>query len=167
MHSVTAALPPPLRVYGHQQVLSHLTHRASPSPRAADAGRVLYNFCARTTGEAPPSQLALGATTSPDRRYLPGPAGRLGQERPSVLLNQFPCENLLTVKDCLASIARPGRGGPGPGLCPHLQPAHRGCPSSSATSSSGRGRWAPPCAPLAETHPPTTNARQALWPPSP
>ncbi|XP_063784997.1 tubulin--tyrosine ligase-like protein 12 [Pseudophryne corroboree] len=27
-------------------------------------------------------------------------------ERPHVLLSQFPCENLLTVKDCLASIAR-------------------------------------------------------------
>ncbi|XP_018408938.1 PREDICTED: tubulin--tyrosine ligase-like protein 12 [Nanorana parkeri] len=27
-------------------------------------------------------------------------------ERPHVLLNQFPCENLLTVKDCLASISR-------------------------------------------------------------
>ncbi|KAM9313185.1 tubulin--tyrosine ligase-like protein 12 [Gastrophryne carolinensis] len=30
----------------------------------------------------------------------------LSTERPHVLLNQFPCENLLTVKDCLASVAR-------------------------------------------------------------
>ncbi|CAN2387258.1 Tubulin--tyrosine ligase-like protein 12 [Pristimantis euphronides] len=30
----------------------------------------------------------------------------LSAERPYVLLNQFPCENLLTVKDCLASVSR-------------------------------------------------------------
>ncbi|CAJ0964010.1 unnamed protein product [Ranitomeya imitator] len=30
----------------------------------------------------------------------------LSRERPHVLLNQFPCENLLTVKDCLASVSR-------------------------------------------------------------
>lgn len=31
---------------------------------------------------------------------------KLSEERPEVMLNQFPCENLLTVKDCLASISR-------------------------------------------------------------
>ncbi|XP_064417856.1 tubulin--tyrosine ligase-like protein 12 isoform X3 [Latimeria chalumnae] len=30
----------------------------------------------------------------------------LGKERPQVMVNQFPCENLVTVKDCLASVAR-------------------------------------------------------------
>lgn len=40
------------------------------------------------------------------------------QERPQVLLNQFPCENLLTVKDCLASIARRAGGPEGPPWLP-------------------------------------------------
>ncbi|XP_043943114.1 tubulin--tyrosine ligase-like protein 12 [Protopterus annectens] len=31
---------------------------------------------------------------------------KLSEERPHVMVNQFPCENLVTVKDCLASIAR-------------------------------------------------------------
>uniref|UniRef100_A0A803K6H5 Tubulin tyrosine ligase-like 12 n=1 Tax=Xenopus tropicalis TaxID=8364 RepID=A0A803K6H5_XENTR len=35
----------------------------------------------------------------------------LSTERPHLLLNQFPCENLLTVKDCLASVSRRA-GGP-------------------------------------------------------
>uniref|UniRef100_A0A8C5YTF4 Tubulin tyrosine ligase like 12 n=1 Tax=Marmota marmota marmota TaxID=9994 RepID=A0A8C5YTF4_MARMA len=42
----------------------------------------------------------------------------LSQERPQVLLNQFPCENLLTVKDCLASIARRAGGPEGPPWLP-------------------------------------------------
>lgn len=43
---------------------------------------------------------------------------RLSQERPHVLLNQFPCESLLTVKDCLASIARRAGGPEGPAWLP-------------------------------------------------
>lgn len=35
-----------------------------------------------------------------------------------MLLNQFPCENLLTVKDCLASIARRAGGPEGPAWLP-------------------------------------------------
>uniref|UniRef100_A0A9W3GCW1 Tubulin--tyrosine ligase-like protein 12 n=1 Tax=Camelus bactrianus TaxID=9837 RepID=A0A9W3GCW1_CAMBA len=63
-----------------QQVLSHLTHpRFTFTQSEADAD--VLSHTSRTTG-------------------------RLSQERPNVLLNQFPCENLLTVKDCLASIAR-------------------------------------------------------------
>ncbi|XP_057711578.1 tubulin--tyrosine ligase-like protein 12 [Corythoichthys intestinalis] len=31
---------------------------------------------------------------------------KLSVERPHVMLNQFPCENLITVKDCLAAVAR-------------------------------------------------------------
>ncbi|MBN3295298.1 TTL12 protein, partial [Amia calva] len=31
---------------------------------------------------------------------------KLSEERPHVLLNQFPCETMVTVKDCLASVAR-------------------------------------------------------------
>lgn len=52
---------------------------------------------------------------------LPIPASThrtLSQERPQVLLNQFPCENLLTVKDCLASIARRAGGPEGPPWLP-------------------------------------------------
>ncbi|XP_061085532.1 tubulin--tyrosine ligase-like protein 12 [Conger conger] len=36
---------------------------------------------------------------------------KLSEERPHVLLNQFPSECLLTVKDCLAALARRGAGG--------------------------------------------------------
>lgn len=43
---------------------------------------------------------------------------KLSEERPHVMLNQFPCENLLTVKDCLASVARRVRGGPSPDWLP-------------------------------------------------
>lgn len=52
---------------------------------------------------------------------LPIPASThrtFSQERPQVLLNQFPCENLLTVKDCLASIARRAGGPEGPPWLP-------------------------------------------------
>lgn len=98
-----------------QQVLSHLTHpRFSFTQSEADAD-ILYNF-------------------SHFKDYR-----RLSQERPTVLLNQFPCENLLTVKDCLASIARrvgAPRARPG---CPAPSTCARSCPSLSATSSSGRG----------------------------
>ncbi|KAM4677075.1 tubulin--tyrosine ligase-like protein 12 [Discoglossus pictus] len=43
---------------------------------------------------------------------------KLSEERPHVLLNQFPCEGLLTVKDCLASISRRIGGTEGPKWLP-------------------------------------------------
>uniref|UniRef100_A0A8C0SHF7 Tubulin--tyrosine ligase-like protein 12 SET-like domain-containing protein n=1 Tax=Canis lupus familiaris TaxID=9615 RepID=A0A8C0SHF7_CANLF len=77
-----------------QQVLSHLSHpRFTFTQSEADAD-ILYNF-------------------SHFKDYR-----RLSQERPNVLLNQFPCENLLTVKDCLASIARRAGGPEGPAWLP-------------------------------------------------
>ncbi|XP_062861455.1 tubulin--tyrosine ligase-like protein 12 [Trichomycterus rosablanca] len=36
---------------------------------------------------------------------------KLSEERPHVLLNQFPCETILTTKDCLASVAQRARKG--------------------------------------------------------
>ncbi|XP_040201761.1 tubulin--tyrosine ligase-like protein 12 [Rana temporaria] len=42
----------------------------------------------------------------------------LSTERPHVLVSQFPCENLLTVKDCLASISRRVGGAEGPKWLP-------------------------------------------------
>ncbi|KAL0196301.1 hypothetical protein M9458_009873, partial [Cirrhinus mrigala] len=36
---------------------------------------------------------------------------KLSEKRPHVLLNQFPCETVLTTKDCLASVARRSKGG--------------------------------------------------------
>ncbi|KAK3544604.1 hypothetical protein QTP86_017634, partial [Hemibagrus guttatus] len=36
---------------------------------------------------------------------------KLSEERPHVLLNQFPCETVVTTKDCLASVARRARRG--------------------------------------------------------
>uniref|UniRef100_F6STG9 Tubulin tyrosine ligase like 12 n=1 Tax=Ornithorhynchus anatinus TaxID=9258 RepID=F6STG9_ORNAN len=38
----------------------------------------------------------------------------LSEERPEVMLNQFPCESLLTVKDCLAAVSRRVGGPEGP-----------------------------------------------------
>uniref|UniRef100_A0A673BMI9 Tubulin--tyrosine ligase-like protein 12 SET-like domain-containing protein n=1 Tax=Sphaeramia orbicularis TaxID=375764 RepID=A0A673BMI9_9TELE len=43
---------------------------------------------------------------------------KLSEERPHVMLNQFPCESLVTVKDCLAAVARRVRGGPSPDWLP-------------------------------------------------
>ncbi|XP_027900128.1 tubulin--tyrosine ligase-like protein 12 isoform X2 [Xiphophorus couchianus] len=37
---------------------------------------------------------------------------KLSEERPHVMLNQFPCESLVTVKDCLAAMGRRLKGGP-------------------------------------------------------
>ncbi|XP_007939986.1 tubulin--tyrosine ligase-like protein 12 [Orycteropus afer afer] len=92
-----ATYPPDhiFKVYSDvRQVLSHLTHpRFTFTPNEADAD-ILYNF-------------------SHFKDYQ-----RLSLERPNVLLNQFPCENLLTVKDCLASIARRAGGPEGPAWLP-------------------------------------------------
>ncbi|TKS91012.1 Tubulin--tyrosine ligase-like protein 12 [Collichthys lucidus] len=43
---------------------------------------------------------------------------KLSEERPHVMLNQFPCESIVTVKDCLASVARRLKGGPAPDWLP-------------------------------------------------
>ncbi|XP_076861408.1 tubulin--tyrosine ligase-like protein 12 [Brachyhypopomus gauderio] len=43
---------------------------------------------------------------------------RLSEERPHVLLNQFPCETVLTTKDCLASVSRRAGQGQGPPWLP-------------------------------------------------
>lgn len=43
---------------------------------------------------------------------------KLSEERPHVMLNQFPCESVVTVKDCLAAVARRARGGPTPDWLP-------------------------------------------------
>uniref|UniRef100_A0A8C4GVS1 Tubulin tyrosine ligase-like family, member 12 n=1 Tax=Dicentrarchus labrax TaxID=13489 RepID=A0A8C4GVS1_DICLA len=42
----------------------------------------------------------------------------LSEERPHVMLNQFPCESIVTVKDCLAAVARRMKGGPAPDWLP-------------------------------------------------
>ncbi|KAL6460293.1 hypothetical protein MHYP_G00320520 [Metynnis hypsauchen] len=43
---------------------------------------------------------------------------KLSEERPHVLLNQYPCETILTTKDCLASVARRAGQGEGPRWLP-------------------------------------------------
>ncbi|CAJ1055760.1 tubulin--tyrosine ligase-like protein 12 isoform X1 [Xyrichtys novacula] len=43
---------------------------------------------------------------------------KLSEERPHVMLNQFPCESIVTVKDCLSAVARRLRGGPSPDWLP-------------------------------------------------
>ncbi|XP_013367120.1 PREDICTED: tubulin--tyrosine ligase-like protein 12 isoform X2 [Chinchilla lanigera] len=77
-----------------QQVLGHLTHPRFTFTASEAEADILYHF-------------------SHFKDYR-----KLSQERPGVLLNQFPCENLLTVKDCLASIARRAGGPEGPAWLP-------------------------------------------------
>ncbi|XP_032361195.1 tubulin--tyrosine ligase-like protein 12 isoform X3 [Etheostoma spectabile] len=43
---------------------------------------------------------------------------KLSEEQPHVMLNQFPCESIITVKDCLAAVARRVKGGPQPDWLP-------------------------------------------------
>ncbi|XP_070709918.1 tubulin--tyrosine ligase-like protein 12 [Pempheris klunzingeri] len=43
---------------------------------------------------------------------------KLSEERPHVMVNQFPCESIITVKDCLAAVARRVKGGPAPDWLP-------------------------------------------------
>uniref|UniRef100_UPI00398E36F9 tubulin--tyrosine ligase-like protein 12 isoform X1 n=2 Tax=Pristiophorus japonicus TaxID=55135 RepID=UPI00398E36F9 len=42
----------------------------------------------------------------------------LSEQRPQVMVNQFPCENLVTLKDCLAAVARRAGGADGPNWLP-------------------------------------------------
>ncbi|XP_051016067.1 tubulin--tyrosine ligase-like protein 12 [Acomys russatus] len=77
-----------------QQVLCHLTHPRFAFTESEADSDILYHF-------------------SHFKDYR-----KLSEERPQVLLNQFPCENLLTVKDCLASIARRAGGPEGPPWLP-------------------------------------------------
>lgn len=128
-----------------QQVLCHLTHpRFTFTESEADAD-ILYHFSHfKDYRWVPGSPQGLIPSVSDYLPLSPGPQAflctphtRLGdteltsampipasthrtlsQERPQVLLNQFPCENLLTVKDCLASIARRAGGPEGPPWLP-------------------------------------------------
>ncbi|CAM5082322.1 unnamed protein product [Eretmochelys imbricata] len=53
---------------------------------------------------------------------------KLSEGRPHVMLNQFPCEHLLTVKDCLASISRRVGGTEGPKWLPRTFNLHTELP---------------------------------------
>ncbi|KAH0616403.1 hypothetical protein JD844_027467, partial [Phrynosoma platyrhinos] len=77
-----------------QQVLQNLNHPRFEFTDSEQEADILYNF-------------------SHFKDYR-----KLSEERPHVMLNQFPCENLLTVKDCLASISRRVGGGEGPKWLP-------------------------------------------------
>ncbi|XP_068959003.1 tubulin--tyrosine ligase-like protein 12 [Petaurus breviceps papuanus] len=83
------------RVYTDlQQVLNNLRHPRFQFTTLEAEADILYNF-------------------SHFKDYR-----RLSEERPHVMLNQFPCESLLTVKDCLASISRRAGGPEGPRWLP-------------------------------------------------
>ncbi|XP_029455946.1 tubulin--tyrosine ligase-like protein 12 [Rhinatrema bivittatum] len=77
-----------------QQVLNNLNHPRFTFTEDEKEADILYNF-------------------SHIKDYR-----KLSEERPHVMLNQFPCENLLTVKDCLASISRRIGGSDGPKWLP-------------------------------------------------
>ncbi|XP_034529608.1 tubulin--tyrosine ligase-like protein 12 isoform X1 [Notolabrus celidotus] len=53
---------------------------------------------------------------------------KLSEERPHVMLNQFPCENIVTVKDCLSAVARRLKGGPSPDWLPETFNLHTELP---------------------------------------
>ncbi|KAJ8245612.1 hypothetical protein GJAV_G00272620 [Gymnothorax javanicus] len=76
------------RVYTQmQQVSDHLTHPRFEFTDDEEDADILWMY-------------------TPIRDYR-----KLSEERPHVLLSQFPCESLITVKDCLAAIARRTTGG--------------------------------------------------------
>ncbi|XP_015278464.1 PREDICTED: tubulin--tyrosine ligase-like protein 12 [Gekko japonicus] len=77
-----------------QQVLQNLTHSRFEFTDSEEEADILYSF-------------------SHFKDYR-----KLSEERPHVMLNQFPCENLLTVKDCLAYISRRVGGSEGPKWLP-------------------------------------------------
>lgn len=72
----------------------------------------------------------------------------LSEERPYVMLNQFPCESLLTVKDCLAAVARRLRGGPSPDWLPETFNLQTELPQFIKNYQQRQQRWAAP----SETH---------------
>ncbi|XP_034993736.1 tubulin--tyrosine ligase-like protein 12 [Zootoca vivipara] len=93
------------RVYTDlQQVLQNLTHPRFEFTDSEQEADILYNF-------------------SHFKDYR-----KLSEERPHVMLNQFPCENLLTVKDCLASISRRIGGSEGPKWLPRTFNLHTELP---------------------------------------
>ncbi|XP_029901989.1 tubulin--tyrosine ligase-like protein 12 [Myripristis murdjan] len=53
---------------------------------------------------------------------------KLSEERPHVMLNQFPCEAVITVKDCLAAVSRRARGGRGADWLPETFNLHTELP---------------------------------------
>lgn len=66
--------------------------------------------CRSLSAQSRPAGLLWTDLLSPNRM--------LSEERPHVLLNQFPCETILTTKDCLASVARRVGRGQGPPWLP-------------------------------------------------
>ncbi|KAF7693804.1 hypothetical protein HF521_007557 [Silurus meridionalis] len=77
-----------LKVYTEmKQVLDHLTHPQFDFTESEDEADILWMY-------------------SHIRDYK-----KLSEERAHVLLNQFPCETVLTTKDCLASVSRRARRG--------------------------------------------------------
>ncbi|XP_020664293.3 tubulin--tyrosine ligase-like protein 12 isoform X1 [Pogona vitticeps] len=87
-----------------QQVLQNLNHPRFVFTDSEQEADILYNF-------------------SHFKDYR-----KLSEERPHVMLNQFPCENLLTVKDCLASISRRVGGSEGPKWLPRTFNLHTELP---------------------------------------
>ncbi|KAI4899274.1 hypothetical protein NFI96_020590 [Prochilodus magdalenae] len=84
-----------LKVYSEmKQVLEHLKHPRFQFTEHEDEADILWKY-----------------THIRDYR-------KLSEERPHVLLNQYPCETVLTTKDCLASVARRAGQGQGPRWLP-------------------------------------------------
>ncbi|KAI4802867.1 hypothetical protein CesoFtcFv8_026105 [Champsocephalus esox] len=53
---------------------------------------------------------------------------KLSEERPHVMLNQFPCESIITVKDCMAAVARRAKCGQQPDWLPETFNLHSELP---------------------------------------
>lgn len=117
-----------------QQVLQNLTHSRFEFTNSEQEADILYNFSHFKDYRLQPFALQVAnlLLTCPSRspRFAvlgtplvwtaspPSLCRKLSEERPHVMLNQFPCENLLTVKDCLASVSRRVGGSEGPKWLP-------------------------------------------------
>nr|XP_046153343.1 tubulin--tyrosine ligase-like protein 12 isoform X1 [Oncorhynchus gorbuscha] len=72
-----------------EQVLNHLHHPRFTFTETEEEADILWTF-------------------SHIRDYR-----KLSEERPHVMTNQFPCETVVTVKDCISAVSRRARGGQG------------------------------------------------------
>ncbi|XP_062299798.1 tubulin--tyrosine ligase-like protein 12 isoform X1 [Scomber scombrus] len=105
-----------LKVYSEMsQVTNNLTHPRFQLTEDEEEADVIwgYNHIKDYRLSVPESNKASSSVPSSGKTTK-----KLSEERPHVMLNQFPCESLVTVKDCLAAISRRVKGGPSPDWLP-------------------------------------------------
>ncbi|XP_010792488.1 tubulin--tyrosine ligase-like protein 12 [Notothenia coriiceps] len=97
--------PQPVRVYSDlSQVTNNLTHQRFQLTEDKEEADIIWGY-----------------THIKDYR-------KLSEERPHVMLNQFPCESIITVKDCMAAVARRAKCGQQPDWLPETFNLHSELP---------------------------------------